>query len=86
MGVVSPTMCQYGSDDVTAVMNEMARAVAARKPGGVHSYVMVASFGQTPNAQVLESIFQQVKTTYVDTGQARWRKVGEIIDLVKAKK
>jgi hypothetical protein len=83
-GAVSPTQCAYGNDDATAVMNELATAVAARKPGKVHSYVMVASFGQTPNAQVLEGLFQQIKTTYIDTGKAKWRKASEIIDLFKA--
>jgi len=83
-GAVSPTQCAYGNDDATAVMNELAAAVAARKPGKVHSYVMVASFGQTPNAPVVESLFQQIKTTYIDTGKAKWRKASDIVDLFKA--
>jgi hypothetical protein len=83
-GAISPTQCSYGDDDITAVMNELAAAIAARKPGKVHSYVMVASFGQTPNAQIIEGLFQQIKTTYIDTGSAKWRKASEIIDLFKA--
>ena len=80
-GEVSPTMCPYGMDDVTAAMAELDTAVAARQPGQIHSYVLVASFGQTPNAQVVETLFQQIKAKYVDTGMARWVGVPALIDL-----
>ena len=84
-GAVSPTMCPYGTDDIPAAMAELDAAVAARQPGQVHSYVLVASFGQTPNAQIIEALFQQIKTKYIDTGIARWVGVPELIDRRTAK-
>lgn len=83
-GEESPTQCPYGDDDVATKMDELAIAVEARQPGKIHSYVFVASFGQIPDPDVIGSLLQQIKTTYVDTGMAQWTKVPDIIDLVKS--
>ncbi len=85
-GTVSPTRCGYGNDDVTATLAQIDRAVAARKPGVVHSHVLVASFGQNPNAQVMQVLLQEIKTKYVDTGKAKWVKIPDLIDLRNAQK
>ncbi len=82
-GQVSPTQCKYGTDDVTATLAQLDVAIASRQPGKVHSHILVASFGQTPNAQVIESLFQQIKSKYIDTGKAKWIKVPDLIDLRK---
>ncbi len=82
-GVVSPTQCGYGNDDSAATLAQIESAVSARKPGMVHSHVLVASFGQTPNAQVVGALLQEIKTKYVDSGKAKWVKVPDLIDLRK---
>ncbi len=83
-GAVSPTQCKYGTDDVTATLAQIDIAVASRQPGKVHSHILVASFGQTPNAQMIESLLQQIKSKYVDTGKAKWIKIPDLIDLRKS--
>ncbi len=83
-GAISPTQCKYGDDDVTAVLAEMDVAVAARKPGKAHTFVLVASFGQTPNATILENFLKQIKTKYIDTGKGKWVGIPAMIDAVKA--
>ena len=85
-GAVSPTQCSYATDDVTATLAQVDIAVANRQPGKVHSHVLVASFGQTPNSQVIESLFQQIKAKYIDTGKAKWVKIPDLIDLRKSQK
>jgi hypothetical protein len=82
----APTRCGYGEDDATTALGYVEQAVGARTPGKVHSYVFVASFGQTPDAQVFESLLSQIKAKYIDTGKARWTTVPGIIDLNKAAK
>ncbi len=85
-GAVSPTQCGYANDDATATLAQIEMAVAARKPGKVNSHVLVASFGQTPNSQVMQTLLQEIKTRYVDTGKAIWAKVPDLIDLQMSQK
>ena len=82
-GAVSPTQCKYGTDDITTTLANIETAVSLRKAGYVHSHILVASFGQTPDAKVIESLFQQIKTKYIDTGKAKWIKIPDLIDLRK---
>ncbi len=83
-GAVSPTHCGYSDDDAAVVLANMDIAIAARQPGKVHTFVLVASFGQTPNAQVLEKFLQEVKARYIDTGKGKWIGIPAMIDAVKA--
>jgi hypothetical protein len=85
-GVVSPTQCSYASDDVTATLAQLDIAVASRQAGVVHSHIFVASFGQTPNADVVGALLGRIKTEYIDTGKAKWVTIPELIDLRKAQK
>jgi hypothetical protein len=82
-GAVSPTHCKYGDDDATALLAQLDVAVAARKPGKVHTFVLVASFGQTPDAGILENFLKSIKTKYIDTGKGKWAGVPAMIDAVK---
>jgi hypothetical protein len=83
-GAVSPTRCGYADDDVTTTLAQIEAAVGARKPDKVHSHVLVASFGQNPNAQVMQALLGEIKTRYVDTGKAKWVKVPDLIDMRKS--
>jgi hypothetical protein len=83
-GDVSPTHCEYDAGDAAAVLDEVGKTIAARKPGVRHSMVLVASFGKVPDEAVMTELLSQIKARHVDTGQAVWVGFRELIDRLEA--
>lgn len=84
-GEVSPTHCEYEPADATAMLDEVAKTVAARKPGVRHSLVLVASYGKVPDPGVMNELLGQIKTRHIDSGQAVWVGFRDLIDRIEAR-
>jgi hypothetical protein len=74
----SLTQCDAAQNDVDAFLRDLDAAIAARTADGVHTYYVVWSMGETPDAGLLESFLEGVQVR-VDDGQVEWATIPQMI-------